>query len=237
MRLRILLAIIALNCSCFAGVAFTVQMSRAQGTSTYRTWTEGKSFKAVVEASNDSDLSKGNFVISRDGGVTWIAASARWKRYLELSPAELQERLGSHPRELGSRLQTLTVQKISEQDGGTIAGYATRRYTVRVLVVMKTRRFWRDVTSSMVVTENLWMAQSVPTPTPELGLIMQESTGAVEVDRALVLKGVKGFPMKRVVDVVVDGEQMATSCVEVKSLVQTAVAESVFAIPANYKKH
>jgi Domain of unknown function (DUF4412) len=237
MRFRILLAIITLNCSCFAGVAFTVQMSRAQGTSTYRTWTEGKSFKAVVEASNDSDLSKGNFVISRDGGVTWIAASARWKRYLELSPAELQERLGSHPRELGSRLQSLTVQKVSEQDGGVVAGYATRRYTVRVLVVMKTRRFWRDVTSSMVVTENLWMAQSVPSPSAELRLIMQESTGAVEVDRALALKDGKGFPMKRVVEVVVDGEQIATSSVEVKSLTQTSVAESVFAIPASYKKH
>jgi hypothetical protein len=235
--LRVLfVALCTLTSSSFAGVAFTVQMSRPQGTSTYKTWTEGRSFKAVIEASNDSDLSKGNFVISRDGGASWIAASARWKRYLELSPEELQERLGTRPKELGSRLESLTVQKVAEQDGGPVAGYATRRYTVRVYAVVRTRRFWRDVTSRMVVTENIWMAANVPTPKPELGLIMQESTGALEVDRALALKDAKGFPMKRVVEIVIDGEPIATSCVEVKSLTQTSVAESVFAIPANYKK-
>src|SRR5262245_52415119 len=235
--LRVLVIILCtLSGSSFAGVAFTVQMSRPQGTSTYKTWTEGKSLKAIVEASDDSDLSKGNFVISRDGGATWIAASARWKRYLELSPEELRERLGSHSKELGTRLESLTVQKVAEQDGGPVAGYPTRRYTVRVYATMRTRRFWRDVSSRMVVTENIWMAQSVPTPKPELGMIMQESTGALEVDRALAKRDAKGFPMKRVVEIVVDGETIATSCVEVKSLTQTTVADSVFAIPANYKK-
>jgi hypothetical protein len=237
MRLRVLLTIIALSSSCFAGVAFTVQMNRAQGTSTYRTWAEGRSFKAVVEASNDSDLSKGNFVISRDGGATWIAASARWKRYLELSPEELQERLGSRGKPVKGSLESLTLEKLPELDGGKIAGYATRRHTVRVTVTLRSRSFWRDATRRMVVTETLWISDSIPTPYAELGVIMQESTGSVEIDRALTLTDVKGFPMKRLLEIDVDGERLATSSVEVKTLAQVPVADSIFVIPANYKKH
>ncbi|MCI0348890.1 MAG: hypothetical protein L0Z53_05635 [Acidobacteriales bacterium] len=236
MQLRILLALLTLTGSCFAGVAFTVQMSRAQGTSTYRTWTEGRSLKAVVEASNDSDLSKGNFVISRDGGATWIAASARWKRYLELSPEELQERLGSRGKPPKGQLESLTLQRLPELDGGKIAGYSTRRHTVRITVTLRSRSFWRDVTRRMVVTETLWIAEGIPTPAPELGVILQESTGVVEIDRALTLTDVKGFPMKRLLEIDVDGERVTTTTVEVKTLAQTQVADSVFAVPANYKK-
>ena len=236
MGCKALLLFLALTANCFGGVAFTVKMSRAQGTSTYRTWAEGKSFKAVVEASNDSGLSTGNFVISRDGGLTWIAASARWKRYLELSPEELQERLGSRPTPLGNRLQSLTVEKMADQEGGTVAGYATRRHTQRVIVVARVRSLWRDVTRRMVVTETLWMADSLPTPGPQLGVIMKESTGTMEIDRALARSNAKGFPMKRLVEIDVDGQRQASSSVEVKTLTQTPVAESVFAVPANYKK-
>ena len=236
MSCRALLLLLALTSNCFGGVAFTVKMSRAQGTSTYRTWTEGRSFKAVVETSNDSGLSTGNFVISRDGGLTWIAASARWKRYLELSPEELQERLGSRPAQLGSRLQSLTVEKLADQEGGTVAGYATRRHTQRVIVVARVRSLWRDVTRRMVVTETLWMANGLPTPGPELGVIMKESTGTAEIDRALARTNAKGFPMKRVVEIDVDGQRQAASSVEVKTLTQVPVADSVFAVPANYKK-
>ena len=237
MRFRVLLAVIALSSSCFAGVAFTVQMSRAQGTATYKTWAEGRSLKAVVEASNDSDLSTGNFAISRDGGATWIAASARWKRYLELSPEELQERMGNRAKPLNGRMESLTVENLAERDGGIVAGYATRRHTVRVSLVVHTRSFWRDVTRHMVVTETLWIAEGVPTPCPEMGVIMKESTGTLEIDRALAINEPKGFPMKRLIEIDVDGERLASSSVEVKALAQMPVADSVFVVPANYKKH
>jgi hypothetical protein len=238
MRLRILFAVLCIvSSNCHAGVAFSVQMRRSQGVSTYKTWAEGRSFKAVVETSNDSDLSTGNFVISRDGGVTWIAASARWKRYLVLTPEKLRERLGTRPKPLAGSLQSLTVEKLPEQNGGMVAGYATRRHTQRVSVVLQYRSLWREVTRRMVVTETRWMAESIPCPGPELGVIMEESTGTIEIDRALALSDPKGFPMKRVIEIDVDGRREAASSVEVKSLAETRVEESVFAVPTNYKKH
>jgi hypothetical protein len=43
--------------------------------------------------------------------------------------------------------------------------------------------------------------------------------------------------MKRLLEIDVDGERLATSSVEVKTLAQVPVADSIFVIPANYKKH
>jgi hypothetical protein len=239
MRFRVLLVVLAaLTSSSYAGVLFTAEMSRSRGVSTYKTWAEGKSFKAVVESTTERGLSNGNFLISRDGGATLIAASARWKRYLELSPEELQQRLGTRPLGVRGRVENLSVQKLADADGGLVAGYRTRRHTLRVSVEMRSRSFWRgDVTRHMVITETLWMAESVPNPCPELAVLMQESIGTEEVDRALALNDAKGFPMKRVIEVEVDGERLASSSAEVKALIQMPVADSVFAVPANYKRH
>lgn len=239
MRFRVLLVIlITLTGSSYAGVQFTTQMSKARGgVSTYKTWVEGKSFKAVVETSTDDCLSPGNFVISRDGGETYIAASARWKRYLELNPEQLRERMGMGSQRLSGRVENVTVQRLTVADGGVVAGHRTRRHTLRVSAVVRSRRFWRDVTSRVVITENLWMAEGLPNYCPELPVLTRETTGAAEIDRALEFHDVKGFPMKRVISLEVDGAPYGSSTFEVKALTQMPVAESVFAVPANYKKH
>jgi hypothetical protein len=232
-----LLLLCILTGSSFAGVLFTSQMSKARGgTSTYKAWSDGKSFKALVETSTDDDISAGNFVISRDGGTTYIAASARWKRYLVLGPEQLRERLGMRTQQLTGRVENLQVQRLNSVDGGMVAGYRTRRHTLRVSLVLRSRRFWRDVTSRMVITESLWMAEALPNFCPELPVLTRETIGPDEIDGALEFKDVKGFPMKRVVSVEVDGRSLGSSVFEVKTLTQTPLEESVFAIPPSYKK-
>jgi len=49
-------------------------------------------------------------------------------------------------------------------------------------------------------------------------------------------KKLKGYALKRLVQISTDGQAVGTSLVEVKTIVNQAVPDSVFEIPASYKK-
>jgi len=69
----------------------------------------------------------------------------------------------------------------------------------------------------VVATEEFWTAPSIPNPAPSLDMLTEQKSGNSQLDSLMDYKKLKGYPLKRVVQLSVNGEPAGTSLVEVKN--------------------
>jgi hypothetical protein len=221
-------------CSCFADTVYTTEMTQAGGVSTFKTWTKGSSAKVVIVASTNQSMPAGWFIITRDGGETLAVGVPEKKQYLRVTRDQYLRMKQAAVVSQGLRVENPQVQPLGEDEGGKIAGFPTRQRRYKVSLTFHRAHGLREVAQNLTVYQSFWIAPDISNPHPLLNMHTRQTTGIPEVDRLLEFKDLKGFPMKRVVELEIDGVKIGTSTVEVKEVREQPFEESVFAIPAGY---
>jgi len=213
-------------------------------------WVSGGNAKvAFVESNGNPVAQQGTYMLTKDGGKTLYLVNPEEKTYAEWSLQGMLGTVGAVMNGMGPLLKIqfsdLKVDKISEEDGGTVAGLPTRHYKYRTSYTMSVRVLGMGNTSDVVSEQDVWAT----TKLTDIGLGVwlraePPRTGNAEFDKLLAAEGNKytGFPLKMVTvstSTSKKGGKSTTtrSTMEVTQLDANAnVAASTFEIPAGYEK-
>lgn len=189
----------------------------------------------------------GTYILTRDGGHTIYLVDPQDKSYAQWSIDGMVGMVGSLMNSLGPlvRIQFSDpkVEKLLEEDGGTVAGQPTRHYRYRTSYTMSIKVLGMGRPSAVVSDEDMWVATGLSDPA--LGLWLRAEpprTGNPDFDGLMAANWAKptGFPLKiATVSTRTDkaGKQaVSRHTMEVTELTTTAVPDSRFEIPAGYQE-
>jgi hypothetical protein len=141
------------------------------------------------------------------------------------------------PGEAGVAMKDMTVDVTDLGSGGTIIGYATRKYHVRQKYSMTVTVFGQTITEAVNTADTLWVTQDLGAAEGALKKF-QESFGSMmgggmaKVADSLASKMPKGFPL-RTVSVRTDDKGKATvNRAEITEIKKATFAAAEFEIPA-----
>ena len=213
-------------------------------------WVSGDNAKVVfVESSGNPVLEKGTYLLTKDGGKTLFLVNPEEKTYAEWSLQGMLGTVGAIMQGMGPLLKIQfsqpKVEKLAEEDGGTIAGLPTRHYKLRTSYSMTVKVLGMGNTSDVVSEQDVWATPKLQ----DLGLGVwlraePPRTGNEEFDKLIAAEAVKfeGFPLKMVTVNTTTSKkgnraQTTRSTMEVTQLdANAAVPASTFEIPAGYEK-
>jgi Domain of unknown function (DUF4412) len=241
---------------CFAGIHYKsvtkTEAAAAQGGGEIQTegWVSGGNAKvAFVASSGNPMLQEGNYLITKDGGKTLYLVNPKEKTYAEWSLEGMLGTVGAVMNGLGPLLRIQfsqpKVEKVLEEDGGTVAGLPTRHYKLRTSYTMTVKVLGMGNTTDVISDQDVWATARLQDV--GLGVWLRAEpprTGNAEFDKLIAAEATnfQGFPLK-VVTVSTStskkGNKTSTtrSTMEVTQLdTGAAVPASAFEIPAGYEK-
>jgi hypothetical protein len=226
---------LALLCalSASAGLTYSAHMDKFGKESSFQVWSTDNKAKFVVESSSDPDMPPGFTIIATDGGEQFAIVLDQKQEYFQLSREGYRELLKAKAAQERVRIENSKLEELAvDEDGGTIAGYPTRHYKLKISFTDKEG----DQTLNFVAVEEFWTAPSIANPAPYVNMLTQQTSGIDELDDLLDYKKLKGLPLKRIVEIYTNGEFGGRSLVEITKVGQSSVPESVFQVPVGYKK-
>ncbi|HWR37667.1 MAG TPA: DUF4412 domain-containing protein [Clostridia bacterium] len=250
MKRFVLLLVLAISTTAFAGVTFT---------STSQTEQNGKTSKTRVKASvsgqnariefleNEDDpiFTPGRYLLSRDGGKTMYLVDPAQKT---LSPIDFTE----ITKEMTATMQRLNVKasvgapkmtKVLDLPGKPVAGLATRHYRYQTQYTTTLEVLGQKTGIETAVTDDLWTTKALVDPA--LGVWLRKeavSTGDANADALLKseMSKASGFPVKRVTVTTTSDDHghksTSTTSMEILEAQVTAVPASAFVTPADYRQ-
>jgi hypothetical protein len=213
-------------------------------------WIAGEGAKvAFVESNGNPVAQQGTYILTKDGGKTLYLVNPQDKTY---AAWDLQGMLGVVGAVMNGMGPLLKIQftdpkteKVSEEDGGLVAGVPTRHYKYRTSYTMTVKVLGMGNTADVVSEQDVWATTQLTDA--GLGVWLRaepQRTGNKEFDKLLAGSAARfqGFPMK-VVTVSTSTQQkgnkqtVTRSTLEVTELdTHAAVPASTFEIPAGYKE-
>lgn len=127
-----------------------------------------------------------------------------------------------------SKLEELIV----DGDGGLIAGQQTRYFKLRISVTASEGGEAEEI----IAGEEFWTAPSLPNSAPALDMLTEQISGIEQLDTLLQYKKLRGYPLKRIVQISENGQIIGNSLVEITKILQVPVADAVFEVPQGYQK-
>jgi hypothetical protein len=247
--LRMAVAAAVLATPAWAGIIFTqvttTEGGRGEGTGpmTAQVWADGGQAKVEFQESNNPIFVKGTYMlIDKKGEMTFVNPEKQQygKFDLDTMMESVNSAMGAAAKfGFSMEVENPKVEKVLEEPGGTILGYATTHYRwhTTYTMVMHMPRPMKDRRHEADSTEDVWTTAdiSVPQAASKLfsgmtgGPVMKELGKLMEVEKAKMT----GFPLKRVT--VTKGERGSQQMTaEVKDIKITAVPASTFEVPAGY---
>lgn len=213
-------------------------------------WVTGEKAKvAFVESNGNPAAQQGTYIVTKDGGKTLYLVNPQDKTYAQWDLQGMLGVVGAVMNGMGPLLKIQfsdpKTEKISEEDGGLVAGVPTRHYKYRTSYTMTVKVLGMGNTANVVSEQDIWAT----TKATDVGLGVwlraePTRTGNKEFDKLLTSEAAKfqGFPLK-VVTVNTSTQQKGNkqtvthSTMEVTQLDASAsVPASAFEIPAGYKE-
>jgi uncharacterized protein DUF4412 len=240
---------------CFAGIHYkavtkTQDAAAKNGEIQVEGWVSGDNAKvAFVESSGNPMTQEGTFLITKDGGRTLYLVNPKEKTYAEWDLQGMLGMVGGIMSGMGPLLKVQfsepKVEKILEEDGGTVAGLPTRHVKLRTSYTMTVKVFGMGNTTDVVSEQDIWATTKLQDPA--LGVWLRAEpprTGNAEFDKLIAAEAGKfqGFPLKMVTvstSTQKKGNKTTTtrSTMEVTQIDTSAsVPASAFEIPAGYEK-
>lgn len=213
---------------------------------TVEAWTEGDQARVEFRESDNPFLEKGTYLLSKDGGETMILVNPEEKEFGRFSLEALLGGVGAvfggdNPL-LKMEISSPKVEKLLEEDGGQVAGYATKHYRYRTSYRMNLKVFGISRPADVVNEEDLWVADSLT----ERGLGVwlrsrQVKTGNADLDGLIEAeaKKYKGFPLKTVITTTSTSKGKPTTTttrMEVTTIEKFATSPVSFDVPAGYSE-
>jgi hypothetical protein len=210
-------------------------------------WAAGDKARVEFRVSENPIAKAGTYVITTDGGRTLYLVNPEDKSYARWSLDGMLGLLGGIMNgDLGPLLKIEfsdpKVEKVLEEDGGSVAGIPTRHYRYRTSYSMKVKVLGFGRATAVVSQQDLWIADRLS----DLGLGIwlraePPRTGNANFDK-LAAAGrdkVQGFPLKTLtVSTSSQGDKQTVTRVEteVTELASVAVPDSRFELPAGYQE-
>lgn len=226
--------------SCWLAVLLAVGITRADVVysadqnimgkqTTLRVWAKETKAKFVAESGSGSGME----IIATEGGDLISIVLPDQRVYFRMTREKYKvlqgRRVAQHDVTFQSgKREELTV----DQPGGKVAGIETRYYKFRLTGTITENG--RE--EQFEAIQEFWTAPSIPNIKPELAMLTNQVTGIPAFDELLYYGKFKGLPLKRLITLSLDGKPLGTSSVEVKTLTQASVPESVFTIPSDYTR-
>jgi hypothetical protein len=255
-RLAFFTAVLALAAApAFAGIhykaATRTESAQARGTGDMQVegWVAGDKARVEFRESSNPVAKKGAYLITKDGGKTIYIVDPEDKTYAQWDLQAMLGLAGGIMNGMGPLLKLEftdpKVEKLLDEDGGTLLGLPTRHVRYRTSYAITVKVFGMGNTSDVVSDQDVWATQRLQDAA--LGVWLRSDpprTGNEQLDK-LIASGrgkMQGFPLKMVtVSTNTDkkkGKQTVTrSTMEVTQLdTAAAVPATSFEIPAGYKE-
>ena len=211
-------------------------------------WVSGDKAKVEFEESANPVAKSGAYLITKDGGKTIYLVDPEEKTYAEWDLQAMLGMVGSVMQGMGPLLKMEfsdpKVEKLLDEDGGTVVGLPTRHTRYRTSYTMKIKVLGMGNEANVVTEQDIWATDKLQdialgvwlrSDPPRTGNPQFDKLIAAEADKA------KGFPLKTVtVSTTTQKKGKATttrSTMEVTELDSSAnVAAASFEIPAGYQE-
>jgi Domain of unknown function (DUF4412) len=211
-------------------------------------WVSGDKAKVEFEESANPMAKAGAYLITKDGGKTIYLVDPEEKTYAEWDLQAMLGMVGSVMQGMGPLLKMEfsdpKVEKLLDEDGGTVSGLPTRHTKYRTSYTMKVKVLGMGNEASVVTEQDIWATDRLQdialgvwlrSDPPRTGNEQFDKLIAAEVDKAA------GFPLKTVTVSTTTqkkGKPTTTrSTMEVTQLNTSAdVAASAFEIPAGFQE-
>lgn len=211
-------------------------------------WVDGEKAKIVFTESTNPMTPKGSYLLTTDGGQVLYLINPENETYTEWDLAAMMQTLGAVMDSMGGMMSmefsAPQVEKLLEEDGGSMLGMSTTHYRYRTSYTMKLKMMGirRDNTTETV--QDLWTTEEMDEAA--LGVWLRSnppSTGDEDIDQlvAAEIAKVQGFPLKTVTVSTTIGEKKkrsttTRSTTEVTVLERRDAPAGAFEIPAGYQE-
>lgn len=212
-------------------------------------WVSGDKARVEFKESANPAAKQGAWLLTKDGGKTVYLVDPEEKTYAEWNLQAMLGLVGSVMQGMGPLLKIEfsdpKVEKLLEEDGGTVAGLPTRHYRYRTSYLMKMRVLGMANEANVVTEQDIWATDRLQDV--GLGVWLRSDpprTGNEQFDKLIAAEAGKtqGFPLKTVTVSTTtqkkgNKQTVTRSTMEVTQLDANAnVPGSSFEIPAGYKE-
>lgn len=250
----LLAASMALAASAQAGYYYeatttsTSDQQRGEETTRVKVWVEGESTRIEYEeGSGMGFFEPGAYIISTDAGDTMLYVDPEEKTYTEFDMGATMGAASQAMDAMGGMVKMeftdFYVEPGSEEPGGEILGYDTRRVRYESGYTMSMSVFGRNMDQTVKMNNDMWVTDAIDASAFSAWLRPDRMLkGMFEgLDELLEqqFSQIKGTPLKAVIDTVTtdkDGQATNSHLVtEVTDLREEAVDASIFEIPDDYE--
>jgi hypothetical protein len=248
------LTALAVSVPSFAGVHYQAVSKldgggrRSPGDTRVEGWVSGTKARVEFKESGNPMAKAGMYILTKDGGKTLYLVNPEDKTYALWDLNGMLGVLGGIMNGIGPMLKfefsDPKVEKVSEEDGGSLLGMSTRHYKYRTSYTLKMRILGMGRSSDTVTDQDVWATAKLTDP--GLGVWLRHDppkTGNENFDKLIAAEAqkqrVNGFPLKTVSTTTStqNGKQNVThQTMEVTSLETKSIADSQFELPAGYKE-
>jgi hypothetical protein len=213
-------------------------------------WVAGDKAKvAFVESNGNPMAQKGTYIVTKDGGKLLYLVNPEEKSYAEWSLQGMMGAVGAVMNGMGPLLKIQfsdpKTEKVSEEDGGLVAGVPTRHYKFRTTYTMSVKVLGMGSSSNVVNEQDVWATTKLTDV--GLGVWLRSDpprTGNADFDKLIAGQAgkIQGFPLKMVTVSTSTSQKRntttrTTTTMEVTQMdTHAAVSPGTFEIPAGYKQ-
>ena len=240
------LAVLGTALSSFAGWEYSA-VTRAEGSkhsdmmnSQMAGWVDGDKAKVEFIKSGSPMTPAGSFMITKDGGKIMYMVSPQRKTYSKWDMAGMA---AGAMQMMNMKMSAPKVEKLLEEKGEKIAGFATRHYRFRTSYTMEMSFMGIQRSTSTVTEEDVWSCPELDEAGLNAWMNQQVSnTGNEQLDKLVKaeMEKVKGFPLKRIVATTTKEssgeEQVMKLTTEVTAIKKASPDASLFELPAGYQE-
>jgi len=235
--------------SSFAGWEYSA-VTRAEGSqhsemmnSQMTSWVDGDKAKIEFVKSGSPLTPAGSFMITRDGGKIMYMVNPQRKTYSKWDVAGMAGLAGGAMQMMNMKMSTPKVEKLLDEKGEKIAGFATRHYRFRTSYTMDMSFMGIQRTTATVTEEDIWSCPELDDAGLTAWMNQQGAkTGSEQLDKLVKaeMEKVQGFPLKRVVTTTTKessgAPQVMKMTTEVTAIKKATPEAGLFELPAGYEE-
>jgi hypothetical protein len=235
-----------------AGVTFTTTMHTEGGARgsdmndmTIKVQVSGDKARGDIQASKSPFFADGGYELTRDGGQTILFVNPKDKTFFDAT--KMLRGAAGTLNAMGGLMKMdvsdVKVEKLLEEDGGTVAGVPTTHYRYKTHYVMSMKMAFINSVSNVDVVEDKWTTTAISEAGFGLTQARSMKLGVEAFDKLIAaeMEKMKGFPVKSVSVTTTESKgrtDTRTLTREVTDLkTGVSVPDSVFTVPAGFQEH
>jgi hypothetical protein len=237
---RLIAFVLLLTASAHAGVVYSATTKSTTGQAVAATSVRGyiQGPNARLEFLQGSSIAPGTYVLTRDGGKSFVQIDPEHKTYTRWQGPQSNIALTAEAKAAKTSVTDPKIEKLLDEDGGLILGMPTRHVRYRTSYSF-TITLLRPHTTHMISEDDIWITQQIKDPALKQWLTAETGEQTDALTRSELAK-INGVPLKRVTkltSIEEDGEAEDTHTeMNVTRIEQRTLPRSTFGIPAGYKE-